>query len=72
MRGGNQRKDVFAAAATCGWKIATKEGGNGYLHAKCGCGKHQFWLHKTPSNPNHYREKVQYIHRKCCPGKQKP
>lgn len=67
MAGGNERDDVFTAAELYGWTIGEKPNSNGYLKMKCGCGKHMSWLHKTPSNPHYYRERVKFM-RRTCPG----
>jgi hypothetical protein len=37
----------------------------GYYKMRCGCGEHTGMLHKTPSNPNHYREKTAFLISKC-------
>jgi hypothetical protein len=37
------------------------ENAKGYLQMRCGCGRHLVWLHKAPSSPNHFREKVAYM-----------
>lgn len=65
MAGGVEREDVFAAAKELGWAIETKPNGKGYLKLRCPCGKHLHWLHKTPSNPNYYREFIKQMHRAC-------
>jgi len=72
MSGGNEREDVFAAALELDWTIDDKPNKHGYLKMKCGCGKHITWLHKTPSNPNYYKERIQYMRRKCNPGPSTP
>lgn len=63
MSGGVEREDVYAAADELGWTIDDKPGGNGYFKMRCPCGKHLKWLHKTPSNPNYYRETIAYMRR---------
>jgi hypothetical protein len=50
-----------------GWTVH-HENAKGYLQMRCGCGRHLVWLHKTPSNPNHFREKVAYMIRVCSTG----
>jgi hypothetical protein len=51
------REEAVAAVAEHGWLPArlTKRG---YLIMRCSCGEHQETLHKTPSNPNHFRQKA--------------
>jgi hypothetical protein len=39
--------------------------GKGYLVMRCACGAHQETLHKTPSNPKHFREKAAHMIRLC-------
>lgn len=67
MSGGNEREDVYEAAKAYGWSIDTKPNKSGYLKMKCGCGKHMSWLHKTPSDPGYYRNRVKFM-RRTCPG----
>ncbi len=50
-----------------GWRA---EGPNskGYFKLKCPCpGKHLTMVHKTPSNPNYWKERKQFIERSCKP-----
>jgi len=51
------RHEAVELVAPHGWFVAraTKRG---YLIMRCSCGDHQETLHKTPSNPNHFRLKV--------------
>ena len=63
MSGGVERKDVYAVAARHGWTIDDKPNSKGYFKMKCPCGKNLKWLHKTPSNPNYYRETIAFIKR---------
>jgi hypothetical protein len=51
------RDEAVEAVAEHGWHAArtTKRG---YLIMRCSCGSHQETLHKTPSNPNHFRQKA--------------
>lgn len=60
-----EREKALRAAATLGWTYVPPSKGSPYGKLKCGCGKHITWLHKTPSNPNYYRERVQYMRRTC-------
>lgn len=52
------RKDALEAAQELHWVVAGG-GGKGYTKLLCPCGKHKKWLHKTPSNPNHFKEEEQ-------------
>lgn len=48
-----------------GWRVVrtTKKG---YALLRCSCGKnHQGGFHKTPSNPNHFREKTRFLLARC-------
>ncbi len=65
MAGDNQREDVFRVVDELHWIAADKPGKNGYLKLKCPCGKHMKWLHKTPSNPNYYRDTIKWLRRQC-------
>ena len=65
MSGGKERKDVYAVADELNWTIADKPNKKGYFKMKCPCGKHLKWLHKTPSNPNYYREAIDHMRRVC-------
>lgn len=68
MAGGVEREDVYKAAELVEWVIDETPTRNGYTKFKCpaSCGVHQMWLHKTPSNPNHFREKRQWLLRQTC------
>lgn len=61
MAGGTEREDVFAEAARLTWTIDERPNRKGYLKMRCPCGKHQKWLHKTPSNPNYFRDVVSHM-----------
>ena len=39
--------------------------GKGYLVMHCGCGAHMETFHKTPSNPNHFKQKAAFMIRMC-------
>ena len=54
---GNDRKSTLELAEELGWREAG-QGKKGYTKLKCPCGKHITWLHKTPSNPNYWKERV--------------
>lgn len=47
-----------------GWRVA-KESASGYYAMYCYCGQHHTNLHKTPSNPDHFKERVRYMIRLC-------
>lgn len=56
--------EAVEAVASHGWTIArvTKRG---YLVMRCSCGAHQETLHKTPSNPNHFKQKAAHMIKTC-------
>ena len=66
MAGGVEREDVFAVAFELGWTVRKRRSGKGYEMLVCPCGQHKTWVHKTPSNPNYYRERVNFIRRQDC------
>jgi hypothetical protein len=49
-----------------GWFVAriTK---SGYRQMRCACGQHTETLHKSPSNPQHFRQKANRMVRVCSP-----
>jgi hypothetical protein len=48
-----------------GWYVHDTSA-KGYVEVRCSCGgKHIGWLHKTPSNPQHYRQKANRLIRMC-------
>jgi len=53
----SERDAAVEEVAAHGWVVA-RETKRGYLIMRCACGAHQETLHKTPSNPNHFRSKV--------------
>jgi hypothetical protein len=63
----DERDDAIRAAERCGWTVAriTK---SGYTIMRCACGEHQETLHKTPSNPAHFRQKSARMVSVCCRG----
>ena len=63
MSGGVERGDAFAAADRLGWAIDPKPNKKGYLKMRCSCGRHITWLHKTPSNPHYYQQRVAHMER---------
>jgi hypothetical protein len=58
------RDAAVEEVAPHGWKVA-RETKRGYLIMRCSCGNHQETLHKTPSNPNHFRNKVARMISEC-------
>jgi hypothetical protein len=60
----SERDAAVEEVATHGWTVA-RETKRGYLIMRCSCGKHQETLHKTPSNPNHFRSKVARMVSEC-------
>lgn len=58
------RDEAVAVVESHGWVVArmTKRG---YLVMRCSCGQHQETLHKTPSNPNHFKRKARYMVSTC-------
>lgn len=52
-----ERDAAIAAAEAAGWTVVrvTKRG---YSVMRCSCGAHQETMHKSPSNPFHYRRKA--------------
>ena len=62
--GNNADRDrLFEEAKRLGW---TRVDGKGYTKLLCPCGEHKTWVHKTPSNPNYYRERLKFIGRFGC------
>lgn len=48
-----------------GWS-ADHPNKKGYIPLKCSCGGlHMGFLHKTPSNPNHWTQKASYLASLC-------
>lgn len=58
------RDEAIAQVAAHGWTVArtTKRG---YLILRCSCGRHQETLHKTPSNPDHFKRKAERMTSQC-------
>jgi hypothetical protein len=62
-----QRAERDAAAkevASHGWSVA-RETAKGYYIMRCACGRHQTTMHKTPSAPDHFRNKVAWMISQC-------
>lgn len=61
-----ERERLFEAAAELGWSDRGKgPGRNGYIKLYCPCGKHLTWIHKTPSNPHYYRQRISFMRARC-------
>jgi hypothetical protein len=45
---------LLAEAESKGWRVDRKAL---YFRLRCPCGKHQTWVHLTPSNPRYEQEK---------------
>ncbi len=45
-----------------GWQVKKTV----YYRLRCPCGKHQTWIHLTPSNPRYVQEKRQKLQRTGC------
>lgn len=59
-----EREAAVKEVAEHGWRFV-KENANGYYVMHCYCGKHYTNLHKTPSNPDHFKQRVGYMIRLC-------
>lgn len=64
---GKAREATVRAAEAIGWWVA-RVTDRGYLVMRCSCGEHQETLHKTPSNPNHFDQKLARMTRTCQRG----
>lgn len=62
-----EKKAAVAKGVAAGWKIA-KVTAKGYTVMRCSCGKHQETLKKTPSNPDHFRQKANRMVGACSTG----
>jgi hypothetical protein len=49
-----------------GWLIESPNKHRKYYCVKCPCKEHQRRVHKTPSNPRHFREAVAWCKRQTC------
>ncbi len=61
------RDEAVQAVAGSGW-LPARETKRGYLIMRCSCGAHQETLHKTPSNPDHFKRKAARMIA-VCPGR---
>jgi hypothetical protein len=59
-----ERVAAVSAVAPHGWIVA-RETTRGYYVMRCGCGRHQTTMHKTPRLSNHFRNKVAWMIRQC-------
>jgi hypothetical protein len=59
-----EREAAVKEVAKHGWRFV-KENANGYYVMHCYCGQHYTNLHKTPSNLDHFKERVRYMIRLC-------
>jgi len=64
-----EREAAVRQVAAHGWYRA-RVTGDGYYQMHCACGRHIEHLHKTPSSPNHYRQKVAKMIRDCSTQRQ--
>lgn len=53
---------ILAEAESKGWRVEKTK----YFRLRCPCGKHQTWVHLTPSNPNYAQEKRQKLQSTGC------
>lgn len=60
----DEKQRALDLLAEHGWRYQ-RTTGNGYLQMVCACGDHIGRLHKTPSNPNHWRQRASYMVRQC-------
>lgn len=63
--GSSDRPWAIEQAEALGWTFVPNR--KGYDKLLCPCGQHQTWLHRTPSNPNYFREKIAHLARVCPP-----
>jgi hypothetical protein len=52
-----EREAAVDRVAKHGWIVA-RQTKRGYYVMRCGCGRHQETMHKTPRLPDHFRQKV--------------
>ena len=56
-------EEALRAIEAMGWSVTR---GRRYFQLRCSCGKgHLTHFHLSPSNPNHFQEKVRYCRRVC-------
>ena len=61
---GAEREAAVRQVASHGWTLA-RETSKGYYVMRCGCGRHQTTIHKTPKLSNHFRNKVAWMISTC-------
>jgi len=59
-----EREAAVREVAQHGWTVA-RETKRGYYVMRCGCGRHQETMHKTPRLRNHFRQKVARMINTC-------
>jgi hypothetical protein len=59
-----ERLKAIATAKSSGWSVA-RVTSSGYTIMRCACGEHQTTLKKTPSNPDHFRQKARWMAATC-------
>jgi hypothetical protein len=62
-----EKAGAIAKAQGAGWSVA-RVTAKGYTVMHCGCGQHQETLKKTPSNPDHFRQKANRMVVTCSTG----
>lgn len=63
------RKDLEALLGEfheAGWTI---ENPPTYYRVRCPCGKHQRWVHLTPSSPHYAKHVIQWLYNQTCYGR---
>jgi len=53
---------ILTEAESKGWRVEKTT----YFRLRCPCGKHQTWVHLTPSNPKYAQEKLQKLQSTGC------
>ncbi|MFV2196517.1 hypothetical protein [Nocardiopsis sp. LOL_012] len=56
-------QDALEEFHRLGWRIGDPPK---YYQVKCPCGWHMTHVHISPSNPNHYRQRLQWAKRQSC------
>ena len=59
------REDAEKVRKGLGWTVGGV-GKQGYEKWLCPCGAHKKWIHKTPSNPNYFKDAIAYMRRQSC------
>ena len=65
--GNTERDRLFERADQLGW-VASPPNKKGYIKLLCPkkCGKHKMWVHKTPSDPYYYNQRIKFLERQKC------